>query len=290
MNGAREQLAAALWRLYRRPERPAAWAGGGNLPWHEPAFSKRMVREHLDESHGAASRTSAERMVQIDWLWTTLGLQPGMHILDVTCGPGLYAIEVARRGCTVTGVDFGPAAIAYARILAEQRGVAERCTFIEQDVRTTDFGTARYDAVLFLYGQLAVFPKGEAADLIVRIHRALKPGGALLVELLDQERVDKTASTWWYTDDTGLWGDAPFLQLGERFWDAEGELSLERFTVIHLDSGSYDEIVLCDQTYAIATMTTVLHGAGFATVTSYPSWAGVPLYDAPEWVVYVAKS
>ena len=46
-------LGDALWRIYRRPERPQAWVGGGNLPWNDPAFSARMLREHLDESHGA---------------------------------------------------------------------------------------------------------------------------------------------------------------------------------------------------------------------------------------------
>ena len=56
--GSTPSLAAALWRLYRRPDRPQAWVGGGNLPWNDPAFSARMLREHLDESHGAASRLS----------------------------------------------------------------------------------------------------------------------------------------------------------------------------------------------------------------------------------------
>ena len=65
-----EQLADALWRIYRRPDTPAAWQAGGNLPWNDPAFSERMLREHLDESHSAASRTAAERAAQIAWLWS----------------------------------------------------------------------------------------------------------------------------------------------------------------------------------------------------------------------------
>ena len=42
-------FARALWRIYRRPE-AALWQDGGNLPWNDPAFSARMLREHLDES------------------------------------------------------------------------------------------------------------------------------------------------------------------------------------------------------------------------------------------------
>jgi SAM-dependent methyltransferase len=284
-----QKLAQALWRIYQRPERPAAWAQGGNLPWNDPDFSRRMLREHLDESHGAASRTTVERAQQIDWLWEQLGLQPGLRLLDVTCGPGLYAVELARRGVTVTGIDFSPASIDYARQLAVDQGVAERCTFVEQDVRVADFGVADFDAALFLYGQLGVFPQAEAQMLLAKIAGALKPGGRLVVELLGAERVDKKNSTWWYTDDTGLWGDAPFLHLGERFWDAEQQLVIERFQILHLESGALDEILLCDQIYTIATMTAMLQQAGFATIASHPAWAGLPLYDAGEWVVYVAQ-
>jgi SAM-dependent methyltransferase len=285
-----QKVAQALWRIYRRPERPVAWESGGNLPWNEPDFSRRMLREHLDQSHGAASRRAAERAEQIDWLWQKLGLEPGLRLLDLTCGPGLYAVEFARRGLWVTGVDFSPASIAYARKLAEQEGVTERCTFVEQDVRAVDFAAGHFDAALFLYGQLSVFRREEAAALLTQTAQALKPRGQLAVELLDQERVDKKESTWWYTGDSGLWGDAPFLHLGERFWDAEQALSIERFTIVHLETGDLGEVILCDQTYAIETMTALMQQAGFAAVAAYPAWDGAPLYDAGEWVVYVAQT
>ena len=283
------RLADALWRIYRRPERPQAWVGGGNLPWNDPAFSARMLREHLDESHGAASRRSAERAAQIDWLWEKLSLAPGQRVLDITCGPGLYAVALARRGCHVTGIDFGPASIAYARQLAADQGVAEHCAFIEHDVRSVELPVAHYGAALILYGQLAVFTRAEAADLLRRVIGSLKPGGYLCIELLEQTRVDKTHSTWWFTDAQGLWGDAPFLHLGERFWDEELALSLERFHTLHLATGALDEVLLCDQTYGVDEMCGLLNAAGCDPVDVYPAWDGLPLPDAAEWNVYVAQ-
>lgn len=284
-----QALSQAIWKVYRRPERPKLWVNGGNLPWNAPAFSERMLREHLDENHGAASRVSAERQRQLDWLWDKLALQPGQHLFDVTCGPGLYAVPLAQRGYRVTGVDFSPAAIAYATNLANSEGVADRCHFIEQDVRSLAPDVATFDAAILLYGQLAVFPKDEARQLLRTIAQSLKPGGRLCIELLDQTRVDKTHSTWWFTDDRGLWGEAPFLHLGERFWDAETETSLERFSTIHLDTGHLDEIVLCDQTYSVAGMSEMLQQAGFQMVKTYPAWGGLDLYDTEEWVVYLAQ-
>jgi SAM-dependent methyltransferase len=271
---------------------PAPWQQrDGNLPWDDPAFSERMLREHLDESHGAASRVRVERTMQLEWLWPRLGLQPNSHVFDVTCGPGLYAVELAGRGCRVTGLDFSPAAIDYARHLARAEGVSAQCRFGQGDVRhmESQYDGAGFDAALLLYGQLAVFPRAEAETLLARLAGALKPGGRLAVELLNPDRVDKTHNTWWFTDDTGLWGDMPFLHLGERFWLAEEETSVERYHILHLDSGQMDEITLCDQTYRAETMVDMLKQAGFGAVEVFLAWDNLPLYDAGEWVVYLAE-
>ena len=284
-----QKLTDALWQIYRRPVRPEPWSWGGNLPWDDPAFSERMLREHLDEAHGAASRVTEERQLQLDWIWSTLKLAPDMRICDLTCGPGLYAVELARRGCHVLGVDFGPAAVAYARKLAAGAGVTERCEIHQEDIRTVALPAAAFDLVLLIYGQLAVFTKAEAAALLTKAAAALKPGGHLVVELLNQDRVDKTTSNWWFTDNSGLWGDGPFLHLGERFWDDEQELSYERFHILHLEDGHYTEVHLCDQTYAMSTMQQMMREAGFRQVNIYPRWDGLPLYDVDEWVVYVAQ-
>ncbi|NHZ72290.1 MAG: methyltransferase domain-containing protein [Aquificales bacterium] len=289
-NNDKHNLAAALWKIYDRTERPLPWVNhDGNLPWNDPDFSERMLHEHLDQAHGAASRTEAERAAQLDWLWHKLALQPGSTVYDMTCGPGLYAVPMAQRGCRVTGVDFSPASIRHAREFAIQKEVAETCQFIEQDIREAAYAGANFDAALFLYGQLAVFPCEEAQVLLKNAADALGENGRLLIELLNQDRVDKETSNWWYTDDTGLWGDAPFLHLGERFWNAEEKRSTERFHILHLETGRLDEVILSDQTYAIDDMTTMLKSAGFNKISVYAAWDGLPVYDAEEWVIYVAK-
>lgn len=285
-----QKLTDALWKIYRRSdETPLPWATGADFPWGEPEFGRKTLDEHFDESNGAASRTSRERQLQLDWLWGKLGLQPGMHVFDITCGPGLYAVELARRGCTVTGIDINPAAIEYATALASAEGVADRCTFIRQDVRDMADYETKFDAALFLYEQLAVYAREESQQLLEKTVRALKPGGRLCVELLNQDNVDKTDSSWWFTDDTGLWGDDPFLHLGERVWDPELEASIERYHILHLESGQLRQYTLFDQTYAVPVMAQMMRQAGFGRVDHYLNWAGLPLYDASEWVVYIAQ-
>ena len=281
-------LADALWKIYRRADPVQPWSQGSDLFWNDPAFSERILREHLDDTHSAASRDSSERMDQIDWLWSTLGLRSGQRLFDVTCGPGLYAVEFAKRGCQVTGVDFSPASIAYAKDLAVIEGVADRCDFVEEDIREMDYSGSDFDAALLLYGQLAVFPKETAQVILSKVAKSLKPNGCLCLELLNQAQVDKTDSSWWFTDDTGLWDDQPFLHLGERTWHAAEQVSVERYYIIHLETGKLTEMTLTDQTYAADTMVGMLKEAGFNSVEVYPTWDGLPLGDAEEWVVYVA--
>jgi SAM-dependent methyltransferase len=284
----------ALWHIYHRPQPPPPPHGAANFPWDDPDFSERMLREHLDQSHGAASRRRVEILRLTDWLWDRLSLHEGSRVLDVTCGPGLYAVEMARRGCSVHGIDFSPAAIRYARQLAVDAGVTERCTFELRDVQTMGIAPGRFDAVLFLYGELATFTPEETTDLLRRCADALCPpsesaGGYLVVELLDFEHVDKTDSTWWFADDSGLWGDSPFLHLGERHWYSDQNLSLEQFHIINLDTGELHEYTLSDQAYPTETIVTMLRAAGFGRVKVCPAWGGVELYDAQEWVVYLAE-
>jgi len=278
-------LAAALKQIYDRAQPAVPWRDGSNLPWDEPEFSRRMLREHLDQSHGAASRRTPEIRAQVQQMMAWLDLAAGQHLFDVTCGPGLYAAEFARRGVAVTGVDFGPASIAYAR----EHCAGLPCEFHLMDVREMDFAGLVADAAIYLYGQFTVLKPAEAADVLHRIHAALKPGSRLLLEILNDDLFDKKNSTWWYTDRGGLWGDFPYLHLGERTWDPEQRAAVERFHILNLETGELRVHGLSDQVYTVEQMIDMLDDAGFGQVEVYPAWDALALRDAREWVVYVAR-
>jgi SAM-dependent methyltransferase len=276
-------LAEALRRIYDRAQPPAPWRDGANLPWDDRAFSERMLAQHLDQTHGAASRPLREIRAQVQQMMGWLGLQPGGRLLDVTCGPGLYAAEFARQGVSVTGIDFGPAAIAHARELCKELP----CRFIQGDVGEMDFAGDNFDAAIYLYGQFTVLRPEESLDMLRRIRAALRPGGRLLLEVLDYDHCDKQDSSWWYTDQGGLWGDFPYLHLGERAWDPEQSAAVERFHILNLETGEMQVYGLADQAYTVEQMTEMLDQAGFRPVELHAAWDGLALKDAEEWVVYV---
>ncbi|MBA7683397.1 hypothetical protein ES703_91761 [subsurface metagenome] len=58
--------------LIRRTIPSAPWSEGEKIPWHEPAFSQRMLKEHLSQDHDAASRRSDKIDKQVQWISPSL--------------------------------------------------------------------------------------------------------------------------------------------------------------------------------------------------------------------------
>ena len=95
-------------------------------------------------------------------------------VLDAGCGTGRVAIELARRGMTVVGVDCDSSMLATAR----ERGPAVR--WFEADVTALDLGE-QFDVVV-MAGNVPLFtPPGTQAALVAGAGRHVAPGGALVL-------------------------------------------------------------------------------------------------------------
>lgn len=88
---------ATLHDLITRRTPPVPWEEGENIPWHEPAFSERMLFEHLNQDHDLASRRLALIDAQVDWIHRNLLHERAAQVLDLACGPGLYLNRLARH-------------------------------------------------------------------------------------------------------------------------------------------------------------------------------------------------
>ena len=151
------------------------WRGAYKIPWDDPGFSRRMLREHLSQAHDMASRRFEWIDKQVAWIHEhLLGGRPS-RILDLGCGPGFYSHRLAARGHRCHGIDFGPASIEYAR---EHNPALSQCTFALGDIRHTPFG-GPYDLAMILFGEFNVFSPGEAAAILHNVRASLRPEGRL---------------------------------------------------------------------------------------------------------------
>ncbi|MFN8598182.1 MAG: class I SAM-dependent methyltransferase [Anaerolineae bacterium] len=82
----------------------------------QPGCSKSASNPNVA---AASHRGAIDRSVR--WLIRTLALQPGEAVLDLGCGPGLYASRLATAGLRVTGVDYSRRSISTPVIFARQQ-------------------------------------------------------------------------------------------------------------------------------------------------------------------------
>lgn len=113
-------------------------------------------------------------------------------LLDVGGGPATYAELLARKypSLQVTVLDLPPV-LAVARELLDGSDVAERISLIPGNATTDDYGTSRYDAVLFS-GVLHQMGPGTIRRMLGKAHRSLKPGGRIVISdmMLDGSKTE----------------------------------------------------------------------------------------------------
>lgn len=274
--------------ITRRNAVPQPWAEGEKIPWNDPDFSQRMLQEHLSQEHDAASRRLRTIDDHVDWIHTEILSGKNGRVLDLGCGPGLYASRLARLGHTCTGIDFSPASIAYAREHAESEQLP--CTYIQQDIREADYGED-YDLVMLIFGEFNVFNPSDARIILEKAASALKSGACLLLEAFNFPAVKEMVAqgTSWYSAHRGLFSDQPHLCLIENFWDAEHNVATERYYIIDAESGSVNPQAASTQAYTDEEYRDLLGIAGFGEINFHPSFSQMEEQTQSDFIVIVAR-
>lgn len=121
---------------------------------------------------------------EVRFITEILQLPVNAAILDLYCGYGRHAIELAKRGYKVTGIDATQAFLDIAYNKAEEEGVD--VIFRLCDMREMTYA-GEFDAIINMFAAFGYFTDEENARVIQRISEALKPGGLFLIDLLNRE-------------------------------------------------------------------------------------------------------
>jgi SAM-dependent methyltransferase len=259
--------------IVRRRPVPLPWSEGETIPWNEPAFSRRMLAEHLSQAHDAASRRFEIIDAHVAWIHHSILSARSSKILDLGCGPGLYASRLAALGHACVGIDFSPASIAYARQHAQAQGL--RCTYIQQDIRQAEYGEG-FDLVMLIFGEFNVFRPADARSILEKANRALVESGTLLLEphTIEAVRTEGQKPATWSAFESGLFSDQPHLYLRENFWDEHLNAATKRYIIVDALTGSVTRYGASMQAYTQEQYQALLEECGFGEVAFYPSLRG----------------
>lgn len=162
----------------------------------EAHWTHRLFVEHPDlflAVHEAGVEHAPKQVAQLEGLLRKAGVG-GTRLLDAPCGIGRHSVEFARRGWDVVGVEFVPEYVDRARTLAEERGVRDRATFVQGDLRHVGSllkGEDPFPVILNLWTSLGYWDDATDLSILEQFHRLAMPGGVLLVETVNRDFVVK---------------------------------------------------------------------------------------------------
>jgi len=270
----------ALQRVLAAEHPPRPWTGSGQLPWHDPAFSERMLAVHLDPDTHMASR--APRIIgrHLDWLLAQLeqsGQRGPAHVLDVGCGPGLYCHELVRRGHRATGFDFAPAPLAWAERQARRENLDVR--FFNADLNhlpaNLEQDVGPVDAITFWFGEFHSFTPPVAAAFMSRLAACLRPGGLFILEYQPWDLFVQQDSSEWSACEKSVFCDQPHLWLQEFAWNEEARVEVHVHWIITRESGSLQRYEQCHQAWPEADLVQTLARVGLGDPAFHPPITGV---------------
>lgn len=264
-----------LFDIIRRKNPPVPYADGEKIPWNDPVFSARMLKEHLSQEHDAASRRQLIIEQHVVWIHEYILNSTQSHVLDLGCGPGFYSNRLGALGHHCTGVDFSPASIDYARQTA-----APTCRFVEGDVRTVAYGTG-YDLVMMIFGEFNTFRKKDALTILQKVYGALNLGGSVLIEPHTFEMVQQLgeAPHRWFSSKGGLYSEKPHLVLFDNYWHSKEAIATQRYYIIDAETASVTRWASSMQAYTDDEYSALLHDVGFRDVQFFETFGNSPVHQ-----------
>ena len=244
-------------------------------PWHEDeSFWKHMAQVLFSDHRWESAPEEIEKLI------TLIRLTPESAVLDMPCGPGRHALEFARRGFRVTGVDITKKYLEEAARRAEIENLP--VDLICEDMRLFSRPEA-FDLAINLYSSFGYFrDQGDNERVAANFLNCLRPGGVLVMDMMGKEVIASNFQprVWRELDDGGL-------MLEERTLLENWGWMRMRWMLIR--EGKQLEHTFELRIFAASELIDLLRGVGFSEVAAYGNLDGGPYDHQATRLIIVAR-
>ncbi len=220
--------------------------GSRGKPWFVDLFDEDYLRT-LPFLTPQATQSEAEFVIE------AMGLSPGAQVLDIGCGYGRHAMELAARGFHVVGLDLSTPLLVRGGEEAMRRGL--EINFVRGDMRELDFD-AQFDGAYCMFSTFGYFDDETNKKTVSNIARALKPGGRVMIEILNRDYViaDLPTRVWWEGEGCVVLEEVELNYFSSR-------IQVNRSVVF--DDGRQLEQEISVRAYSLHEVGKLMHAAGF---------------------------
>jgi SAM-dependent methyltransferase len=251
-----------------------------NHPWYNEKagfFGEHYLKTYTDAGILTEERTQQE----VDFLEAVMGLEKGARILDLACGHGRHAVELARRGYKVVGQDLNSFFLEKAKEAA--KGARVQVQWIQGDMREILF-EREFDAIVNLFTAFGYLETDEEDEKVLRqVAKALKLGGKFVLDVMNREWVMRNyqARDWQeFPDDS--------VELYDRSFDFATSRSHERRLYIHPDGSKEDHNVVL-RYYTLQEVVAMCQRSGLRFREAYGTFAKEPYSLNTQRCIVVAE-
>ena len=273
-----------LERINERPE-PFQFYTASDL-WTDKHTSAQMLSCHLNDDIGLSSRNTRFINQSVEWIVSRFNIGKDTNIVDFGCGPGLYAIRLAKYGAKVTGIDFSTRCIEYAKEVAASEQL--NINYVAQNY--LDFQTdSRFDLALMIMCDFCALSPPQRKVILGRFHSILKSGGLVLLDVYSLSAFDEREETTTYEMNllNGFWSPNKYYGFLNTFKYDEEKVVLDKYTIVESDRNRtvYNWL----QYFAPDELEREFVESGFSVEELYSDVAGTPYDQKSDEFAVIAK-
>jgi len=200
---------------------------------------------------------------QADFIEKSLELMKKHKILDLACGQGRHAIELAKRGYNVVGLDYSGYLLKVAKERAEKEKVNVK--FIRGDMRNLPFEN-EFDAIYMFFTSFGYFSDEDNFCVLKEVSKSLKKSGKFLIDLSNPFTVIKNFQyeSWILTKED-------FLCLEQNEFDAKAMRTRTK-RIVFRGGKKIDEKEHIVRLYMPSELSFLMELAGLKAIRFYGDW------------------